>query len=111
MREVVVSKDHRLVFRDAAEPEPGLDEVVIAVKAIFLNCGEVRKSRTVDGNGHRPGWDLAGIVERTAGFRPAQSRYQSGVFVDRDRSSREPVDGSALYRQGSAPRAIIENLK
>lgn len=66
MREVVVSEDRRLVFRDAAEPEPQAGELVVAVKAISLNRGEVRKSRTSDEPGHRPGWDIAGIVERAA---------------------------------------------
>ena len=66
MREVVVSQERRLVFQNTAEPEPKQNEVVIAVKAISLNRGEVRRSRTVDAPGYRPGWDLAGIVERAA---------------------------------------------
>lgn len=66
MREVVISGDRRLVFRDAAEPEPKPGEVLVVVKAISLNRGEVRRSRLTGEAGHRPGWDLVGIVERAA---------------------------------------------
>jgi NADPH:quinone reductase-like Zn-dependent oxidoreductase len=40
--------------------------MVVAVKAISLNAGEVRQARTFRPEGYRPGWDLAGFVERAA---------------------------------------------
>lgn len=92
MREVVVSKERRLVFRDAVEPDPGLDEVVIAVKAISLNRGEVRRARMATEAGYRPGWDIAGIVERAAadGTGPqagsrvvAITRFAGGAWAER----------------------------
>ena len=41
------------------------DEVTVRVTAISLNRGEVRRS-TMAPAGWRPGWDLAGTVERAA---------------------------------------------
>jgi NADPH2:quinone reductase len=55
----------RLVIRDTAAPVPTRNEAIVAVKAISLNLGEVRRSLTADVE-WRPGWDLAGIVEQPA---------------------------------------------
>src|SRR5256885_16991673 len=72
----------RLVNRPVPEPTADRDEALVRVHAISLNRGEVRRSGMAAA-GRRPGWDLAGIVERSpadgqgpsvgtraAGFRP-----------------------------------------
>jgi NADPH:quinone reductase-like Zn-dependent oxidoreductase len=53
----------RLVIRPVAEPVPDRGEAIVRVRAISLNRGEVRRSGTAPA-GWRPGWDLAGEVER-----------------------------------------------
>jgi len=55
----------RLVIRPVAEPTPDRAEAIVRVQAISLNRGEVRRSGTAAA-GWRPGWDLAGVVERAA---------------------------------------------
>jgi NADPH:quinone reductase len=66
-RAVVVDPDApgRLVLRPVPEPTPDRGEAIVAVHAISLNRGEVRRS-TMAPAGWRPGWDLAGTVERAA---------------------------------------------
>src|SRR2546425_5731132 len=66
-RAVVVDPDvpGRLVIRPVAEPVPDRGEAVVCVRAISLNRGEVRRSGMAAA-GWRPGWDLAGEVERAA---------------------------------------------
>jgi NADPH2:quinone reductase len=55
----------RLVIRPVSDPVPDRGEAVVRVQAISLNRGEVRRSGMATA-GWRPGWDLAGIVERAA---------------------------------------------
>src|SRR2546425_9721578 len=55
----------RLVIRPVAEPTPDRAEAIVRVQAISLNRGEVRRSGMAAA-GWRPGWDLAGVVERAA---------------------------------------------
>src|SRR4029077_7079850 len=55
----------RLVIRPVPEPTADRDEAVVRVHAISLNRGEVRRSGMAAA-GWRPGWDLAGVVERAA---------------------------------------------
>ena len=64
---VVVDPDApgRLVIRSVAEPAPDRSEVVVRVRALSLHRGEVRRSGMAAA-GWRPGWDLAGVVERGA---------------------------------------------
>jgi len=66
-RAVVVDPEipGRLVIRPVAEPSPDRAEAVVRVRALSLNRGEVRRSGTAAA-GWRPGWDLAGVVERAA---------------------------------------------
>ena len=66
-RAVVVDPDApgRLVIREVADPAPDRGEAVVRVRAISLNRGEVRRSGMAPA-GWRPGWDLAGAVERAA---------------------------------------------
>jgi NADPH:quinone reductase len=64
---VVVDPDApgRLAIRPVPEPMPDRGEVIVRVHAISLNRGEVRRSGMAAA-GWRPGWDLAGVVERAA---------------------------------------------
>jgi len=66
-RAVVVDPDApgRLVIRDAGDPTPDRNAAIVRVRAISLNRGEVRRSQMAAA-GWRPGWDLAGVVERAA---------------------------------------------
>jgi NADPH:quinone reductase len=66
-RAVVVDPEApgRLVIRPVADPVPDRGEAIVRVRAISLNRGEVRRSAMASA-GWRPGWDLAGHVERAA---------------------------------------------
>jgi len=66
-RAVVVDPEApgRLVIRPVPEPAPDRGEAIVRVQAISLNRGEVRRS-TMAAAGWRPGWDLAGTIERAA---------------------------------------------
>ena len=55
----------RLVIGEFPPPSPDPSEALIRVAAFSLNLGEVRRSRAAQA-GARPGWDLAGTVERAA---------------------------------------------
>lgn len=55
----------RLVIATVPDPRPDRGEAVVRVRAISLNRGEVRRSGMAAA-GWRPGWDLAGEVERAA---------------------------------------------
>lgn len=52
-------------FEEVAEPEPAPDEVVIEVRAVSVNRGELRLL-AVRPAGWRPGQDVAGVVVRAA---------------------------------------------
>jgi NADPH2:quinone reductase len=66
-RAVVVDPEApgRLVLRPVPDPVPDRGEAVIRLKALSLNRGEVRRAGMAAA-GWRPGWDLAGTVERAA---------------------------------------------
>ena len=55
----------RLIIGSVPDPTPDRGEAIVRVRAISLNRGEVRRS-TMAAAGWRPGWDLAGEVERSA---------------------------------------------
>jgi NADPH:quinone reductase-like Zn-dependent oxidoreductase len=55
----------RLVIASVPDPTPDRGEAIVRVRAISLNRGEVRRAGMAAAN-WRPGWDLAGEVERTA---------------------------------------------
>src|SRR2546422_186277 len=66
-RAVVVDPEApgRLVIKPVPDPMPDRDEAIVRVRAISLNRGEVRRAGMAAA-GWRPGWDLAGEVERAA---------------------------------------------
>ena len=66
-RAVVVDPEApgRLVIRPVDDPVADTGEAIVRVKALSLNRGEVRRSGLAAA-GWRPGWDLAGTVERAA---------------------------------------------
>ena len=66
-RAVVVDPEApgRLVIKPVSDPTPDRDEAIVRVRAISLNRGEVRRAGMAAA-GWRPGWDLAGEVERAA---------------------------------------------
>src|SRR6266705_7163288 len=55
----------RRIIAPVADPAPERGEAVVRVRAISLNRGEVRRAGMAAA-GWRPGWDLAGEVERAA---------------------------------------------
>ena len=55
----------RLVLRTVDAPAPLPSEALVRVAAISLNRGEVRRAMLAEA-GWRPGWDFAGMVERSA---------------------------------------------
>jgi len=67
MRAVIV--DHSapggLVLAEVPEPIMLPSEALVRVAAFSINLGEVRRAKNAE-NGWRPGWDLAGTVERPA---------------------------------------------
>jgi NADPH:quinone reductase len=66
-RQIVVdpAAPGRFVIKDVEEPQPLPNQAAVRVKAVSLNRGEVRYSMTAPA-GRRPGWDLAGVVEKAA---------------------------------------------
>ena len=73
----------RLVIRPVADPVPDRGEAIVRVRAISLNRGEVRRSGMAAA-GWRPGWDLAGEVERAAadGSGPRAGARVVGLLGD-----------------------------
>ena len=67
VRAVVVdpSATNRLVFRDVVYPSPVPSEALVRLKALSLNRGEVRTAWMAESE-WRPGWDIAGVVEKEA---------------------------------------------
>lgn len=70
----------RFEIREVPAPSPASDEAVVAVKAFSLNRGEVRRLSSAP-DGFRPGWDVAGVVDRSAadGSGPKQGARVVGL--------------------------------
>jgi NADPH:quinone reductase len=98
-RAVVVDPDApgRLVIRPVAEPVPDRGEAVVRVRAISLNRGEVRRAGMAPA-GWRPGWDLAGEVERAAadGSGPRAAARVVGLLAEGAWAVRVAVPAHAL---------------
>ena len=84
-RAVIVdpSVPRRLVIRDVAYPSAAPSEAIVRVKAISLNRGEVRTASNAEA-GWRPGWDLAGVVEKEAadGSGPRTGARVVGMLLE-----------------------------
>lgn len=75
MRALVAApqSESKLEIRQVADPQPLSNEALVRVRAFSLNRGEL-KAIGGAADGFRPGWDVAGIVERAAadGTGPAE---------------------------------------
>ena len=87
----------RLVIRPVADPAPDRGEAVVRLKALSLNRGEVRRSGLAAA-GWRPGWDLAGTVERAAadGTGPRAGTRVVGMLAEGAWAERVGVPTHAL---------------
>jgi NADPH:quinone reductase-like Zn-dependent oxidoreductase len=87
----------RLAIRAVPDPVPDRHEAVVRVRAISLNRGEVRRAGMAAA-GWRPGWDLAGEVERPAadGSGPGAGARVVGLLPEGAWAQRVPVTTSAL---------------
>lgn len=67
-RSVVVDPNvtGRLTIREVELPALASSEALVRVSSISLNLGEVRRALTMAEAGWRPGWDIAGTVEKAA---------------------------------------------
>src|SRR3972149_4428036 len=98
-RAVVVDPEApgRLVIQPVAEPVTDRGEALVRVRAISLNRGEVRRSGMAAA-GWRPGWDLAGLVERAAadGSGPRAGARVVGLLPEGAWAERVAVPTHAL---------------
>jgi NADPH:quinone reductase-like Zn-dependent oxidoreductase len=87
----------RLVIRDVPGPIPDRAEAIVRVHAVSLNRGEVRRAGLAAA-GWRPGWDLAGEVERPAadGSGPRPGARVVGVVLEGAWAERVAVPTNAL---------------
>ena len=87
----------RLVLKPVSEPTADRDEAIVRVHAISLNRGEVRRSGMAAA-GWRPGWDLAGVIERAAadGAGPAVGARVVGYLIEGAWAQRVAVPRNAL---------------
>lgn len=76
MQAIAVNDAGRLAVVKAEQPAPRQDEVLVRVRAVSINRGEVLRARDA-GPGFRPGWDFAGEVMEGGG----SSRFTSGARV------------------------------
>ena len=87
----------RLVIASVADPTPDRNEAIVRVRAISLNRGEVRRAGQAAA-GWRPGWDLAGEVERAAadGSGPRAGARAVGMLSEGAWAERIAVPTHAL---------------
>src|SRR5438105_13976958 len=98
-RAVVVDPEipGRLVIKAVPDPTSDRDEAIVRVRAISLNRGEVRRAGMAAA-GWRPGWDLAGEVERAAadGSGPRAGARVVGLLPEGAWAERVAVPTRAL---------------
>lgn len=124
MRAIVVDPEaHRgLRSGEAPEPEPGRDQVLVAVQHIALNYGDMNGARNRP-PGFVPGWDASGVVLRPAanGAGPAegarvvttmgsQGGWAERRVVDLDELAVVP-DGIDLAEASTLPIAGVTALR
>jgi NADPH:quinone reductase len=87
----------RLVIREVPEPSADRGEAIVRVRAISLNRGEVRRAGMAAA-GWRPGWDLAGDVERAAadGSGPSAGTRVVGLLPEGAWAQRVAIATQAL---------------
>ncbi|HJQ30490.1 MAG TPA: zinc-binding dehydrogenase [Rubrobacter sp.] len=99
MRAVVVDPEAvgRLSVAEVEEPDPAPSEALVRVAAVSLNRGEVRRAE-MNEPGFRPGWDLAGTVERAAadGSGPEDGTRVVGFLPSGGWAERAAVPTNAL---------------
>ena len=87
----------RLVIASVPDPTPDRGEAIVRVRALSLNRGEVRRAGQAAA-GWRPGWDLAGEVERAAadGSGPRAGARVVGLLPEGAWAERVAVPTHAL---------------
>jgi NADPH:quinone reductase-like Zn-dependent oxidoreductase len=87
----------RLAIAPVSDPAPDRSEAIVRVRAISLNRGEVRRAGQAAA-GWRPGWDLAGEVERAAadGSGPRAGARVVGLLNEGAWAERVAVPSHAL---------------
>jgi len=87
----------RVVIRPVEDPVPDRVEAIVRVRAISLNRGEVRRASNAPA-GWRPGWDLAGTVERAAsdGSGPRVGARVVGIVLQGAWAERVAVPTNAM---------------
>ncbi len=99
MKTVIVEPNAlgRLALKDVDAPSPRPWETLVRVSAISLNRGEVRRAQSAEA-GWRPGWDLAGTVERAAadGSGPPAGARVVGLLASGAWAELAAVPGDAL---------------
>lgn len=92
--------DFALALRDLADPVPGPNDLLVAVKAFALNPVDTKIRKTRSGTADAPsilGWDAAGVVEavgaQVSGFKPGDAVYYAGdVTRPGSYATRQAVD-------------------
>ena len=94
-----VTRSGRLHLEDVPEPLPGSDELLLQVRAVSLNRGEIR-AVTRAGDGIVPGWDVAGTVVSAAasGKGPPEGARAAAVLTAGGWAefARVPVEQAAI---------------
>lgn len=100
MQALVVGPERRgeVNRSEVAEPQPGPGEALVAVRALSLNRGEVRRALQAADPGWLPGWDVAGVVERPAadGSGPAAGARVVGLVAEGGWAERVAVPSGRL---------------
>ena len=110
----------RLALRPVPMPVPREHEALVRVTTISLNRGEINRALNA-ADGSRPGWDLAGVVERAAanGSGPvagakvvgflAEGAWARNVAVPTDALAAIP-DGATAVQAATLPVAGLTAL-
>ncbi|QMU67036.1 zinc-binding dehydrogenase [Streptacidiphilus sp. P02-A3a] len=108
-----------VAFREVAAPEPGPGDVLIDIRAVSVNRGEILN---LPGNaeGWRPGWDVAGVVAAsgngfTAGQRVVALSLADGSWAEQIAVPAEAVaaipDAVGFAEAATLPVAALTALR